>query len=122
MNNFKNAAEEIIFNEIIYVQEELDMINFREVNENDILKEWFDFREETYLCYTDKEDKENELKFDSFRKNILKSIPKQNQKYIDIQLDLLYDDFMRYLIYITEKYYRNGFVDGTQLVVGCFDK
>ena len=30
------------------------MVNFREVNENDILKEWFDFREETYLCYADK--------------------------------------------------------------------
>lgn len=25
------------------------MVNFRDVNENDILKEWFDFREET-IC------------------------------------------------------------------------
>ena len=76
--------------------------------------------EETYLCYVDEQDRANELKFDSFRKNILKSIPKQNQKYIDKQLDLLYNDFMSYLIYITEKYYRNGFVDGSQLVMGCF--
>ena len=30
------------------------MVNFRDVNDNDILKEWFDFREETYLCYADK--------------------------------------------------------------------
>ena len=77
-------------------------MNFREVNEDDILKEWFEYREDTYLCYADEQDRENEIKFDSFRESILKNIPKQNQKYIDKQLDLLYDDFMRYLIYITE--------------------
>lgn len=55
-------------------------------------------------------------------RNILKNIPKQNQNYIDNQLDLIYDDFMRYLTYITEKYYRNGFVDGSQLVIGCLEK
>ena len=50
-------------------------------------------------------------------------IPKQNRKYVEKQLDLLYNDFMKYLTYITEKYYRNRlFVDGSQLVIGCFDK
>ena len=34
----------------------------------------------------------------------------------------LIDDFMDYLIYMNEKYYRNGFVDGSQLVMGCFEK
>ena len=95
------------------------MMNFREVNEDDILKEWFDFREETYLCYADKQDRENEFQFDGFREKILKNIPKQNRTYVEKQLDLLYDDFMRYLTYITEKHYRNGFVDGAQLVMGC---
>ena len=28
-------------------------------------------------------------------RNILKNIPKQNQNYIDNQLELIYDDFMR---------------------------
>ena len=31
MNNFKNQAEEIIFNELIYVQEMMQMKNLREV-------------------------------------------------------------------------------------------
>ncbi len=93
-------------------------MSFREVNKNDILKEWFDFREETYLCYTDEQDRANEIKFDTFRANILKNVPKQNKTYVEKQLHLLYDDFMRYLTYITEKYYRNGFVDGSQLVMG----
>ena len=98
------------------------MINFREVNEDDILKKWFDCMEETYLCYTNEQDRKNKLKFDSFRENILKNIPRQTQNHVNKQLDLIYDDFMRYLIYITEKYYRNGFVDGAQLVMGCFEE
>ncbi|MCI8362181.1 MAG: hypothetical protein HFJ41_03470 [Clostridia bacterium] len=97
------------------------MNNFREVSD-DILKEWFDVRETTYLCYADKQDRENELKFDDFRESILNNIPKQNYSYVDDQLDMLYDEFMRYLTYITEKYYRNGFCDGVELIIGCCDK
>lgn len=80
------------------------------------------FREETCFWYADKQDRENNIKFDFFRENILKNIPKQNQNYIENQLDLIYDDFMRYLTYITEKYYRNEFVDDSQLVMGCFEE
>ncbi len=98
------------------------MVNYREVNENDILREWFDFREETYLCYMTDEDKKHDFKFDGFRNNILKNIPKQNREYVGKQLNLIYDGFMKYLIYINEKYYRNGFVDGVQLIVGCSEK
>lgn len=98
------------------------MINFRKVNENDILKEWYDCMESSYLCYTDEQDRANEFRFDPFREKVLKNVPKQNKKYVEKQLDLIYDDFMRYLIYINEKYYRNGFVDGSQLAMGFFDK
>lgn len=98
------------------------MINFREVNENDILKEWYDCMESTYLCYTNEQDREHEFKYDPFREKILKNVSKQNKKYVEKQLDLIYDDFMNYLIYMNEKYYRNGFVDGSQLVMGCLEK
>lgn len=29
---------------------------------------------------------------------------------------------MAYLSYWNEKYYRNGFVDGVQIVIGCYKK
>ena len=61
------------------------------------------FREETCFYYPDKQDGENNINFDN-------------------QLDLIYDDFMRYLTYITEKYCRNGCVDGSQLVIGRFEE
>lgn len=78
--------------------------------------------ESTYLRYPDEQDRQQEFKYDSFREKILKNVPKQNKKYVEKQLDLIYDDFMKYLIYISEKYYGNGFVDGSQLAMGCFDK
>ena len=97
-------------------------MSFREVNENDILKMWYECIDESYLCHLTDEDKKHDFKFDEFREKILRTTPKQNRKYIQKQLDLIYDEFMNYIIYINEKYYRNGFVDGVQMIMGCFEK
>ena len=97
-------------------------MNFREVNEDDILKEWYDCMEETYLCYVDEQDRANEFNYDPFREKILKNVPKQNKEYVKKQLNKLDENFLDYLGYWNEKYYRNGFVDGFQLVMGCFDE
>ena len=42
-------------------------------------------------------------------------------KNIQKQLDFIYDEFMNYIIYVNEKYYRNGFVDGVQLITGSMN-
>jgi hypothetical protein len=76
---------------------------------------------EVYLCYMTEQDKFHTIKFDTYMDNILKSLPKQNKDYVEKQLNLIYDDFMKYLKYITEKYYRNGFIDVSQLVMGYFE-
>ena len=95
------------------------MNNFREVND-DILKEWLSFREETISGRLTKEDKKHYIYFDEIAENILRNVPKQNQKYVKNQLDRLDKNFMDYLFYWNEKYYRNGFVDGVQLIGRCF--
>lgn len=92
--------------------------NFRK-NKKDILKEWLDFREETELVYLTEEDKKHHIQFDEISKRIFKNVPKQNQKYAKNQLELLDRNFLDYICYYNEKYYRNGFVDGIQLIVGC---
>ena len=97
------------------------MNNFREVND-DILREWLSYREETELGYLTKEDKKHNINFDEISEKILKNVPKQNKKYIKKQLDSLDKNFMDYICYWNEKYYRNGFVDGSQLVMRCFDE
>ena len=98
------------------------MVNFREVNDNDILKDWLLFREEEISSLSCEEDKKHWIYFDEISDKILKSIPKNNREYVKKQLDILDDNFFDYISYWNEKYYRNGFVDGSQLVMGCFDE
>ena len=53
------------------------MVNFWEVNENDILKEWLTFREENILCYLNEEDKKHKLFIDEIYSNVLKMFQMQ---------------------------------------------
>ena len=96
------------------------MNNLREVND-DILKDWLEFREVILLCNLSAEDKKHFVYFDDISERILKNVPEQNKKYVKKQLDLLDENFMDYIFYWNEKYYRNGFVDGVQLIGGSFD-
>ena len=53
--------------------------------------------------------------------NILRNVPKENKKYVERQLNKLDNNFLDYIAYWNEKYYRNGFRDGSQLVMGCLE-
>lgn len=96
------------------------MNNLREVND-DILKDWLEFREETLLCQLSDKDYKYSLNFDKFCEKILRNVSKDNKQFVQSQLDKLYDDFMMYLDYWNEKYYRNGFCDGVQMIGGSFE-
>ena len=69
------------------------MVNFREVNDNDILKDWLLFREEEISSLSCEEDKKHWIYFDVISDKILKSIPKNNREYVKKQLDILDDNF-----------------------------
>ena len=97
------------------------MNNFREVND-DILKDWLDFREETDFAFVNDEDRKHAVKFDEISEKILNSVPKQNRKFVEKQLELLNSSFLDYIVYWNEKYYRNGFCDGIELIIGCIGK
>ena len=97
------------------------MNNLREINE-EILKDWLDLREDQLCSLTCDEDRNHNIYFDEISERILKNVPKQNQKYVQKQLDQLDKNFMDYVDYWNEKYYRNGFCDGVQLIMGCFNK
>lgn len=97
------------------------MSNFRKVND-DILREWILFRDDELSSITCDEDKKHWVYFDEISEKILRDVPKKNKKYVQKQLEILDNNFLDYLGYWNEKYYRNGFVDGSQLVMGCFDE
>ena len=92
------------------------MNNLREVND-DILKDWLEFREETLYCTLSAEGKKHFVYFDDISEKILKNVPDQNKKYVKKQLDLLDENFMDYICYWNEKYYRNGFCNGVQIII-----
>ncbi|MGN1352285.1 MAG: hypothetical protein ACI4VE_05910 [Clostridia bacterium] len=90
------------------------MKNLREVKE-DLLKEWIEFREETAFCEMSAQDKKYCIDFDEISEKILKNVPEQNKKYVQKQLEQLDRNFIDYLNYWNEKYYRNGFADVIEL-------
>ena len=90
------------------------MKNLREVKE-DLLKEWIEFREETAFCKMNPQDKKYCIDFDEISEKILKNVPEQNKKYVQKQLEELDKNYMEYLDYWNEKYYRNGFADVIEL-------
>ena len=94
------------------------MSNLREVND-DILKDWLLFREDELSSLTCDEDRKHWVYFDEISENILKSVPKQNRFYIQKQLNKLDNNFLDYLGYWNEKYYRNGFCDGVEIIIKC---
>ena len=96
------------------------MVNFREVHD-DILKEWLLYREDVISSLSCEEDRKHWVYFDEISDKILKSIPKQNRDFVRKQLNILDDNFLDYLGYWNEKYYRNGFVDGVKIIIGCIN-
>lgn len=79
------------------------------------------FKRRRILGVLTDEDRKHCIAFDKLSENLLKNILKQNQKYVKIQLEILNKNFMDYLNYWNEKYYRNGFVDGVQIIGGCIN-
>ena len=96
------------------------MNNLREV-QDDILIDWIDFSEES-LSRRSEEVKKHFIYFEEISKRILNSIPNKNKKYVQKQLEILDRNIFDYSFYWNEKYYRNGFCDGVQIFVGCFDE
>ena len=96
------------------------MSNFREVND-DILRDCLSFREETIFGRLTEENKKHHIYFDEICESILKNVPKQNQKFVKRQLDKLDKNFMDYLCYWNEKYYRNGVCDGVQIIISTLE-
>ncbi|HOZ55232.1 MAG TPA: hypothetical protein PK993_04245 [Clostridia bacterium] len=96
-------------------------MSFREVRD-DIFRDWLDYREGTELAFTNSEDKKHVILFDEICENILNNVSGSNYEYIQKQLNKLDDNFMDYVGYWNEKYYRNGFCDGLELIIGCLNK
>lgn len=93
------------------------MNNFRK-NNDAILKDWFEFRDKILDRTLDEEDKKHEILLDEFAERILRNVPKHNKKYVKKQIDLIDENFLHYICYWNQKYYRNVFCHEVQLIGG----
>ena len=96
------------------------MSNLREVK-NDLLKDWLAFREEDLCTLSCPEDKRHIICFDEISEKILRNVPEQNRNFVMKQLERLDDNYLDYIGYWNEKYYRNGFCDGIELISSSFN-
>lgn len=96
-------------------------LDLREVND-DILSDLLEVREERFYDKDNIQDVTHVVYFDEIAERILKNVPAKNKKYVKNQLNFLDQNFMDYISYWNEKYYRNGFCDGVELISGCLNK
>ena len=97
------------------------MSNLREVK-NDILQEWMLFRDEEISTLSCSEDKKHFINFDEIKEKILNNVPKNKKYFVNKQLEILDNNFIDYISYWNEKYYRNGFCDSVELLKDLFIK
>lgn len=91
------------------------MSSLREVK-NDLLKDWLAFRTRELDTLSCSEDRKHHIYFDEISEKILRNVPKHNRNFVMKQLEILEDNFLDYVVYWNEKYYRNGFCDGVDLI------
>ena len=96
------------------------MSSLREVK-NDLLKDWLAFRTRELDTISSLEDRKHHIYFDEISEKILRNVPKQNRNFVMKQLEILEDNFLDYVAYWNEKYYRNGFCDSIQLICSSFN-
>ena len=81
---------------------------------------WIIFRDECLSRLTE-EDKGHLIEFDKYCDNILKNVASCNKKYVQKQLDKLDENYLDYIGYWNDKYYRAGFGDCLNLIIMSLD-
>ena len=91
-------------------------------NDDELLQDWMEFRFEKLESNLTDENRKHALNYDTFCEKILDVIQDRDSDYVSDILDDFREELLNYSIYWNEKYYRCGFCDGSQLVMGCFEK
>ena len=93
---------------------------FNNMNSNDkddeLLKDWIEFRFEKLESNLTDEDKKHALNYDTFCEKILDVIPDKDSDYVSDILDDFREELLNHCVYWNEKYYMAGFFDGIQLI------
>ena len=93
---------------------------FNNINSNDtddeLLKDWIEFRFEKLESNLTDEDKKHALNYDTFCKKILDVISDKDSDYVSDTLDVFREELLNHCVYWNEKYYMNGIQDTIALL------
>ena len=85
--------------------------------DNELLKDWIEFRFEKLESNLTDEDKKHALYYDTFCEKILDVIPDKDSDYVSDILDDFREELLTHCVYWNEKYYKRGFSDMLQLIL-----
>ena len=93
---------------------------FNNMNSNDkddeLLKDWIEFRFEKLESNLTDEDKKHALNYDTFCEKILDVISDKDSDYVSDILDDFREELLTHCVYWNEKYYRAGFCDSIKII------
>lgn len=78
---------------------------------NELLKDWIEFRFEKLESNLTDEDKKHALNYDTFCEKILDVISDKDSDYVSDVLDDFREDLLNHCVYWNEKYYMTGVRD-----------
>ena len=79
--------------------------------DNELLRDWMEFRFEKLESNLTAEDKKHALNYDTFCEKILDIIPDKDSDYVSDILDDFREELLNHCVYWNEKYYITGFND-----------
>ena len=96
---------------------------FNSMNSNDkddeLLKDWIEFRFEKLESNLTDEDKKHALNYDTFCEKILDIIPDKDSDYVSDILDDFREELLTHCVYWNEKYYKCGLDGAFQIINDC---
>ena len=79
--------------------------------DNELLRDWIEFRFEKLESNLTDEDKKHALNYDTFCEKILDVIPDNDSDYASDVLDDFREELLNHCVYWNEKYYKTGIND-----------
>ena len=90
-------------------------------NDDELLKDWMEFRFEKLESNLTDEDRKHALNYDTFCEKILDIILDKDSDYVSDILDDFREEILNYCIYLNEKYYMTGFNDIIKLITNTLN-
>ena len=89
--------------------------------DNELLRDWLEFRFEKLETNLTDEDRKHALKYDTFCEKILDVIPDKDSDYVSDILDDFREELLTHCVYWNEKYYTTGINDIIKFITNALN-